>query len=88
MFRERRGPASIIANLADAINVALPAENAGPRYEGCVLLVMERVVDNLDAPVQRTVYRADPDMARALADRIYALADQIEERDHYDASDS
>lgn len=64
--------------VADTIKITRASNDSDPQLKDYVLVLLEIVIDNLDEPVKRIVYRADPAQARVLAAELHARADEVE----------
>jgi len=68
----------VVVDVADSFMATTAEDGSNAKFEGYVLLIHEILSDDLDAPVRRIAYRADPEQARMIATRINDLADELE----------
>lgn len=71
---------AISARIADSIIVTTASPESPPELQDYVVIVLEMITSDIDNPIRNVVYRADPDQADAIADRLKAQAQIIRER--------
>lgn len=74
------GGGAISARIADSVIVTIASPESPPELQDYVILVLEEVTRDPDNPIRNVVYRADPDQADMIADRLKKYAQTIRER--------